>query len=175
MSAPHRRLRRAAPRRTWVDHALTVTLVVAVAAAALVLVGRATGYQALTERSDSMAPTLRAGDLLVNRAVPVARLQRGDVVTFLDATRGRERVTHRVIELSGSGSTLDVVTRGDANTGQEKWTAAASSEVGVLVARVPVMGRAITTMTSTSGALLGVSLAALLGALAIGRRVWGLR
>jgi len=69
--------------------------VLALALAVALLVG----LRPLVIRSDSMAPTLRAGDLLLVRTVPAAVVAVGDVVTFADSARRGEPVSHPVIAI----------------------------------------------------------------------------
>ena len=56
------------------------------------------GYSLLSVQSDSMSPTLEAGDLILTRPVDISSLQEGDVVTFYspDPARRGEKVTHRI-------------------------------------------------------------------------------
>jgi len=89
--------------------------VLALALAVALLVG----LRPLVIRSDSMAPTLRAGDLLLVRTVPAAVVAVGDVVTFADSSRRGELVSHRVIAIEQRGAERAFVTRGDQNSGVE--------------------------------------------------------
>lgn len=114
---------------------------------ALVCVGWLTGHRTLIDRSDSMRPVLDAGDLVINRRAPASQIETGDIVTFEDPGLGRN-ITHRVIERRGAGSHVAFVTRGDANSGVERWSAGRDESVGRLVAAVPRLGYAMGLVTS---------------------------
>lgn len=72
-----------------------------------------TGTRPLVVQSDSMAPEIQAGDLLLARSVPAADLEVGDVVSVVDAAG--VRVTHRIVDVAGSDGERVVRLRGDAN------------------------------------------------------------
>ena len=119
-----------------------------------------------------MAPEIAAGDLLVTRLVRPIDVSVGDVVTFRDPSRNGELVTHRVVEALDEGARFSFVTRGDANTGVERWSVHAGGSVGLLALRIPSLGYALAWLH-----LPAVRAALLLGAAGILalvglRRVW---
>ena len=138
------------------------------------LLARPLGVQALVDRSDSMQPAIAAGDLIFTRLGPPRRAQVGDIVTFSDPEREGRLLTHRVVErrLRPDGS-WGFVTRGDANSGTERWSVTAGGSVGRLLGRIPRAGYVVAWMSApiVRGLLLG------LGGLALGglllRRIWG--
>lgn len=111
-----------------------------VVVAALATGGWLFGMRLLVEHSDSMAPALRTGDLLLVRRTPVTDLRPGDVVSFADPSRGGRLITHRVVETAHPATTSgpQVVTRGDANTATE--SIPADERVWTLAARLPRIG-----------------------------------
>jgi len=122
----------------------------------------------LTVMSGSMQPTIMTGDVVV--ALPVAPLdvRPGDIVSFNDPGRGGKLVTHRVRSLRQVGGKVSFVTRGDANTGVEKWRVRANHKVSRTVLRVPKLGRALVFGRTRTGLLTLVLLPLLLlGALEI--------
>ncbi len=133
-------------------HALGTLATVACALAALTLTGlllaRPLGLQTLVDRSDSMRPAISAGDLLLTRLGPPGAARTGDVVTFADPGRGGRLITHRVTERRAEGDRWAFVTRGDANSGSERWTVARDGRVGRLVLRVPRAGFAVAWLSS---------------------------
>ena len=137
------------------------------------LVARPLGVQALVDRSDSMQPAIAAGDLVLTRLGPPRQARVGDVVTFTDPERAGRLLTHRVVErrLRPDGS-WGFVTRGDANSGSERWSVTAGGSVGRLVGRIPRAGYVVAWLSTpiVRGLLLG------LGGLALGglllRRIW---
>lgn len=142
------------------------------AALVAAVIGTMTGFRALVVRSGSMEPTIRAGDLVVTRVVRPSAVHVGDIVTFRDPSRDQTLVTHRVQEVAATGATYEFVTKGDANTGVERWTVRADGSVGRLVARVrglhPVLGWLLRPGIK-AGLLIGGTL--ILGAVAL-HRIW---
>lgn len=134
-------LQRAAgsPRR-WIESAVGVLFltVATCLAAAGVLLGL--GFRPLVVRSGSMEPAIRTGDLIFTRMVPARDIEPGDVVTFRDPSRSGELVTHRAISVRRAGRSIDVRTRGDANTGEESWSIDRTGRVGRYAFRVPGAG-----------------------------------
>lgn len=110
-------------------------------------VGLLTGHRALVDRGDSMAPALRAGDLLISRSVEARGVAVGEIVTFDDPSRGRS-VTHRVVARRQVGSRVAFTTRGDANSGVERWSAESGDRVGRLVSSEPRLGYALGFLVS---------------------------
>jgi signal peptidase I len=161
---------RAAPRRALELFATVAVLAGAVALASLGVL-RFTGHVVLVDRSESMAPAIHAGDLLVTRVVGASTVRPGDIVTFADPTRAGRSVTHRVVSVSGDDR-LEFVTRGDANGGIEEWTIPADGTVGELRLVLPSAGRAIAWLGGTHGRIVLIVLPLLyLGAFAL-RRIW---
>ncbi|MGI9613918.1 MAG: signal peptidase I [Acidimicrobiales bacterium] len=90
------------------------------------------GFLPVTVASESMAPSLRAGDLVVVQPVdgPVAP---GSVVVF---ESGGRSLIHRVVEVVAEG----YVTKGDANAIADSGFVSADDVSGVGVMVVPVIG-----------------------------------
>lgn len=151
-------------------------MVTALALLAVVLAGASalglTPYRALVVRSGSMSPALETGDLVLAGSIRGADVQRGQVVTFHDPTRASLLVTHRVVAVHDRPDHREVVTRGDANTGTERWTVTAQDRVEVVIGRVPRAGYLTGWLAAPAvkATLLSV-LAALAGGAAI-RRIW---
>jgi len=150
------------------------TLACALAALALaaLLLARPLGVQALVDRSDSMQPAIAAGDLLLSRVGPPAVVGVGDIVTFADPERSGRLITHRVVERRVEADRWAFVTRGDANTGSERWTVARDGSVGRLVLRVPRAGYAIAWLNSPLPRTLLLGFGALGLAALLLRRIW---
>ena len=129
------------------------------------------GYRLLLVASGSMAPTLAVGDVLVTHPVPVRALKPGQVVTFTDTSRGGLLVTHRVAAVDVQGARVAVETRGDANTGTERWTVNADDVVGGLVAHVGGVGPVVGWLMTPMGRSLAAAPVILIG-LALLRRIW---
>lgn len=112
------------------------------------------GFRAAVDMSDSMRPAIRAGDVVISQTASAASLRLGDVVTF-SAPRSHEAlVTHRVVALSVSGTVVHVVTRGDANTGLERWSIPTRGTLGLVRLRLPKVGYALAWLRSGPARLL---------------------
>jgi signal peptidase len=74
------------------------------------------------ELTGSMRPAIPVGGLILYRPIQATRLKPRDVISF-HRTGYVETVTHRVVSVSRSGATIDVVTRGDANNADDSQTA----------------------------------------------------
>jgi signal peptidase I len=126
-----------------------VALLAVVAAACLVMLALlyGAGYRPLVVASASMAPAVDTGDLIITRAVAPGAVAVGDVVSFHDHSREGRLVTHRVMATHREGRRTALVTRGDVNSGVERWSAAADARVGTLALRIPRAGYAVTWVT----------------------------
>jgi signal peptidase I len=153
-------------------HALaSLALAVAAAVAFATALASAFGVRPHVEVSDSMRPALRAGDVVWLRDVAAREAEVGDVVAFPHPQRG-DVVLHRVVSRRREGGRLAFTTRGDANTGVERWTATPGGTLGRATAvRVPHAGRAVAVLAGPPLAILA-SLAGLALAGLLLRRVW---
>ena len=134
--------------------------------------GPLTGTRMLTVLSGSMAPTIDTGDAIVVRRVKPTDLRVGDVITFRDPADKTRLITHRLRTLRISGSMAHVVTRGDANTGTERWSIRKDGEVAVVRNRLPKLGYVLSWMRSQPGRLALVVIPAILLCAFELRRIW---
>lgn len=154
--------------------AATVVAGAAVAVLAVAVLSMILGYRVLVVRSDSMAPALRTGDVIVTRLQRPASVGTGAIVTFADHSRGGKLVTHRVVAHERADGLINFTTRGDANDGEEHWSVASSGRVGQLALRVPRIGFAVGAVMDPwmrLSLLTGCALVA--GSVAL-RRIWAL-
>lgn len=125
--------------------------------AALVLALIATqllGYHAFAVASDSMAPTLHRGDLVVTRPVAVNTVNQGDIVAFLEGETTPLTVVHRVAGVidvtvnttdskTGAKSTETsrlLLTKGDANPNRDGQAVEPDRFRGLVFIKVPSIG-----------------------------------
>jgi signal peptidase len=148
----------------------TVLMALMVFGATVAVASRVVGVRALVEHSDSMAPAIYAGDLVISQDVTARAVQVGEVVTFPDPDHRGKRLTHRVITVRHAGDIIVFDTRGDANSGHEQWTATADSTLGHLVVAFPRVGSVFELLGSppVAAGLNGV-IAGLLVLLAVSR------
>ncbi len=102
------------------------------------------GYGSAVVVSGSMEPAIGVGDFVITRRADT--YAEGDVITFFDSTRG-EYVTHRIIAVSEEG----YATRGDANSGQDKFTVKQDAVVGKVVAVWEGFGKTVQFLQSPVG------------------------
>jgi signal peptidase len=123
-AAARRHARRPAPAQVLAGVAKLLVAVAALAVIAavvvLVAVPRVMGWMPLTILSGSMEPTIPVGSQVVVDPITdeedVARIQVGDVVTFMPWPDDPTLVTHRVVTRSvGTDGAVTVTTQGDAN------------------------------------------------------------
>jgi signal peptidase I len=156
------------------DRVATVALGAVVALAACALALSLAGVRPRVEMSDSMAPSLRAGDLVWLRPVRAAAARAGDVIAFADPAGGSRVLVHRVASVAPAGAgRLAFVTRGDANTGVERWRIGAGGTVGRYTgARLPHAGRLLARAHGAPLAVVALLSGATLAGMAL-RRIWG--
>jgi signal peptidase I len=130
------------------------------------------GYTPLVDRSDSMSPTLHAGDLLITRRFAAVEAHPGQVVTFRDEALGGRSVTHRVVRVARNGDRLAFTTRGDANRSTEDWTIRPQAELSRVVWRAPLVGSVALWAMSPLVRLLLAGLGCGLLSWAALRRIW---
>jgi signal peptidase len=130
------------------------------------------GHSSLTVLSGSMAPTLRVGDVVVEKQISPLQARVGDVVTFRAPDAPAKLYTHRIVRMDASGGVIHFVTQGDANTGVERWTIADTGKLGRVEYRIPLVGHITNRAGSRDGRLLLIVAPALLLALAELRRIW---
>jgi signal peptidase I len=162
----------ARPARRWAAKAALVAVALPTACLLSVVFAYVIGYRALIVRSGSMTPAIGVADVIVTRVVHPSVVSIGDVVTFRDPSRNEELVTHRVIDVVQRVDSFSFVTRGDANTGVERWSVHADGTVGRFLFRIPKVGYVlgwIAVPIVRSALMVGAAL--FLGTAAL-RRIW---
>lgn len=101
------------------------------------------GWQPTVITGGSMQPTIALGDIVVTRPVDVKGLVPGAVVTFEDPTGPGRLITHRIVEVTGSGV---IRTRGDNNPSNDTQLVSPSAVQGRAVVRIPYLGRPLIWM-----------------------------
>jgi signal peptidase len=128
---------------------LLATVAVVVVVAVPGVVGAESSYVVL---SDSMSPTIQAGDVVVVRDVDAATLREGDVVTFQSAREGGpDRVTHRIVEVVEGDDGRAFRTKGDANEEADSGLVVPSQVVGRVWFTLPLVGHLVTFAGTDAG------------------------
>jgi len=130
------------------------------------------GYGSLTVLSGSMEPTLHVGDVVIEDRVSPLDARIGDVVTFRDPEAPGRLYTHRIVSMTVSNDEVSFVTKGDANTGVERWRLPAGGKLGRVEYRIPLVGYLTNRAGSRLGRLGLIVLPAILFAIVEVRRIW---
>lgn len=117
-------------------------------------------------RSDSMAPAVRVGDLVILRPADPSALEVGDVVLFRDD--GGARVLHRIV----AGTPAEGwTTQGDANAAMDSGVVHSEDVEGELAFRIPRAAAALSGLRGPVGILVLVVLPSAFVLVAEGRRL----
>ncbi len=92
------------------------------------LVPLAAGWTSSTVMSNSMGPTISAGDVVAFAEYDGALLDQGTIILFTDPVREDSTLTHRVVGLNPDGT---YETKGDANQGADSTHVQTESIIGV--------------------------------------------
>ena len=122
------------------------------------------GIQLLSIQTDSMYPTLKAGDLAIDTPVKdPSKLRVKDIITYWTVIDG-ERVlnTHRIENIYDGGGYLIFETKGDKNTTVDPLTVHESEIVGKYATHISGVGKVFDYLQTSTGFLLVVLLPVLL-------------
>ena len=111
--------------------------IVTVAAVAFIGVNLIAGAKGYAVTSNSMAETLRRGDVVFVRQVSFEELMPGDVVT-VRSSGDNFHFTHRIVEIDKESRTI--TTRGDANNADDPMPTQAERIVGKMWYKIPLVG-----------------------------------
>lgn len=109
------------------------------------------GYQIYHITSGSMEPEIPVGSLIFAKEVDPSQLQPKDVVVFLGGQGADSAVTHRVVENQREDRKL--VTKGDANAGNDVLPVPYQNVVGRMELSVPSLGFLVSAFADTQGKL----------------------
>jgi signal peptidase I len=137
-----------------------------------VVAPRPLGLESFAVLSGSMQPTLRVGDLVIDRRIRPPDARVGDIVTFRDPEGASRLLTHRVFRFRVRGAKAYVVTKGDANHSVERWTIPVDGTLGRVAFRIPKVGYLVMWAGGRFGRLALVAIPALLLGLFELRRIW---
>jgi signal peptidase len=154
---PHRTRRIVSALGTFAVVLLCLSAAVLIALAALARtdsagISRIAGHPVLTVLSDSMTPTFKAGDLLVDRPAsgPATGLKVGDAITFKTGADG-QLITHRIIGVEQGATGISFRTQGDANNAPDAQLVSPEQVVGIYSTRIPYAGYALQAAHSRQG------------------------
>jgi signal peptidase len=122
------------------------------------------GIRPFSVQTESMYPTLKSGDLIIDTAVKDAsELEVGDIITYWTVING-ERVlnTHRIVEIYDGGTYLFFATKGDNNSLDDTLTVHESEIVGRYKMKIGGVGKVMDYLQTSTGFLLVIVLPVLL-------------
>jgi signal peptidase len=108
------------------------------------------GYKILQVMSGSMYGEFETGDtILIKEVKNESNLKIGDVVTY--KVEENTLVTHRIVDITKTGNTLEYTTKGDANNTEDKEKVKFSCIEGIYVKKITVVGKLINFMQRPYG------------------------
>jgi signal peptidase len=119
-------------------HVSTALVVLVMVTAAFAVFAPYLGWRIDVILSGSMSPTLGVGGLVVTRPVSPTDVEAGDIITYCSPIDGK-LVTHRVIEIRGSGRLL-FQTKGDANEDPDPYAVPSENVGGKVCLYLPLLG-----------------------------------
>lgn len=120
------------------------------------------GWTPTTVVSDSMAPLIRAGDVVVTLPMEVARLRPGQILLVEDPDHDGRLRLHRFVDVTDEGQ---LITKGDANPAADSTPVDPADVRGVGLVRIPFVGAPVVWLHERNVALLmatGLGLALLM-------------
>jgi signal peptidase len=140
------------------------------------LVPMAFGYHRYVITGGSMTGTYDRGSIVFDKAVPVADLKVGDVITYSPpaSTGVHGLITHRIISVKDHGTDgASYRTKGDANPAADPWRFQLDQPTQAKVAfAVPYLGYGIAALSMLPIRMLIIGLPALLIAFMLIARIW---
>lgn len=118
------------------------------------------GYQVKVVKSGSMEPAIPVSSIVV--LAPSERYGVGDVITFGTESTGRIPVTHRIVEVEGSGAEREFITKGDANEEADRVPVSPGAIIGSVRFSVPYLGYLIEFLRTPLGYALLVGVPAMI-------------
>lgn len=112
------------------------------------------GYSFFTVESNSMYPTLKKGDFIVDKKVNIDKLKAGDIISYFASEKGTNIIkTHRIEYITFEDTYL-ITTKGDNNNTIDSVIVTEVDYVGKYNdIRIPLLGYLIDFLKSTFGFL----------------------
>ena len=122
------------------------------------------GYTPLVVKSDSMAPTFSAGDLIFIKKCDTSTLEEGDIICFHTIIENEYALnTHRIKSIETVGDARSYTTIGDNNNGVADLHVISDGDiVGKYVGHLQGVGRVMDFLSSSTGFLIVIVLPMLL-------------
>lgn len=176
-TSQHRSPRRTARLGSW---ALNLVLVLMTLAGAAYLAPSVLGYERYVITGGSMSGTFEKGSIAFEKAVPVADLKVGDIITYQPpADSGvTHLVTHRIVSIkTDKTGARQLQTKGDANPDRDPWRfQLTDTEQPVVRHTVPMVGFAFVALADREVRMIAIGVpAGLIALLSLAELFGGVR
>ncbi len=155
---------------------VNILLGISVLMTALIVIPAILGYHRYVIDGESMEPTIPYGSVVYNKAVPVAELAVGDVITFQPPSEYNvsQPVTHRIISIEKNEDGKRVYrTMGDNNAAPDPWAFTLDHPTQSRVSfHIPYIGYVYIALSVWWVRFLAIVLPALAGAVWLGVALW---
>ena len=101
------------------------------------------GYKAYIVTTDSMQPSINAGDIVIVKNGKKDKIGQGDVITF---NQNDEVITHRVIKNITEENNVEYITKGDNNNTEDTFKVKYDDVIGKMVITIPYLGKIISIL-----------------------------
>ena len=117
-------------------------------------VGNLFGYMPFSIQTQSMVPTIKAGDVVIGKEVDFNTLKEGDIITYWTTVDEQKILnTHRITKVisNGKGSVPSFKTKGDNNQIEDEYTVAAADIVAKYNSKISGLGKAVDFLETQKG------------------------
>ena len=117
-------------------------------------VGNLFGYMPFSIQTQSMEPTIKAGDVVIGKEVDFNTLKEGDIITYWTTVDEQKILnTHRITKVisNGKGSVPSFKTKGDNNQIEDEYTVAAADIVAKYNSTISGLGKAVDFLETQKG------------------------
>ena len=117
-------------------------------------VGNLFGYMPFSIQTQSMEPTIKAGDVVIGKEVDFNTLKEGDIITYWTTVDEQKILnTHRITKVisNGKGSVPSFKTKGDNNQLEDEYTVAAADIVAKYNSKISGLGKAVDFLETQKG------------------------
>lgn len=117
-------------------------------------VGNLFGYMPFSIQTQSMEPTIKAGDVVIGKEVDFNTLKEGDIITYWTTVDEQKILnTHRITKVisNGKGSVPSFKTKGDNNQIEDEYTVAAADIVAKYNSKISGLSKAVDFLETQKG------------------------
>ena len=117
-------------------------------------VGNLFGYMPFSIQTQSMEPTIKAGDVVIGKEVDFNTLKEGDIITYWTTVDEQKILnTNRITTVisNGKGSVPSFKTKGDNNQIEDEYTVAAADIVAKYNSKISGLGKAVDFLETQKG------------------------